>query len=84
MTIKEADVSTTNTDKGKYDARLLGNLTYDVKKQAFTRFDIVALGDFLAFYCDANGDGLVLSHTLGVAFSLDTGTLVPPARWHRE
>jgi len=84
MRINGVDVSATNTDKGKYDARLLGHLACDPKKKVVTRFDIVALGDFVAFYCDANGDGHIFTHALGVAFALDTGPLVPPARWHRE
>lgn len=29
-----------------YDARVSGVLTYDPEKKAFTRFDIVAIGDY--------------------------------------
>ena len=52
-----------------YDAALLGNLNFDKKQQAFTRFDIVALGD-------AWGEGTYTRRArpgktpLGIAFEL--------------
>jgi hypothetical protein len=67
----------------KYDARLLGYLDYDRQKDAFTRFDIVSAGDYVAFYSNANDYGHILSHSLGVAFAVDPGPPVPPAKWHR-
>jgi hypothetical protein len=68
----------------KFDGRLLGYLTYDRQKDVFTRFEIVALGDFVGFLCDANGLGDIKSYTLGVVYALDTGPPVPPAHWHSE
>ena len=68
----------------KYDARLLGTLEYDRQKDAFTRFDLVAAGDYVAFYANANEYGHLLNHSLGVAFSIDPGPPVPPAKWHRK
>jgi hypothetical protein len=68
----------------KFDGRLLGYLTYDLQKKAFTRFDIVALGDYVGFLCDANGLGHIKSYVLGVVYSLDTGPPVPPAYWHSD
>jgi hypothetical protein len=72
------------TSQLKFDGRLLGYLTYDRLREEFRRFDIVALGDFVCFLCDANGLGDIKSYTLGVAYALDTGPLVPPAHWHSE
>lgn len=68
----------------KFDGRMLGYLTYDLQKKAFTRFDVVALGDYVGFYCDANGWGDILSLPLGVAYAVDTGPPVPPGLWHRD
>ena len=63
---------------------MLGYLTYDLKKKAFTRFDIVALGDYVGFYGNDNGLGEILSLPLGVAYAVDTGPPVPPGLWHRD
>jgi hypothetical protein len=68
----------------KYDARMLGYLTYDRHKKAFTRFDIVALGDYVGFYCDAGGRGAIKALPLGVVFAVNSGPAVPPAKWHRD
>lgn len=68
----------------KFDGHMLGYLTYDLQKKAFTRFDIVALGDFVGFYSDANGWGEIIGMPLGVAFGIDTGPPVPPFTWRRD
>jgi len=50
MRLQGAALLTTDADPKKaqrgYDARLDGRLTYDLQKKAFTRFDIVATGDY--------------------------------------
>ena len=68
----------------KFDGRMLGYLTYDLQKKAFTRFDVVALGDYVGFYGDTNGLGEILSLPLGVAYAVDPGPPVPPGLWHRD
>lgn len=68
----------------KYDANVVGYLDFDRKKDAFTRFDLVAAGDYVAFYGNANEYGHILGHSLGVAFAIDPGPPVPPAKWHRR
>ncbi|MSQ96460.1 MAG: hypothetical protein EXR98_18165 [Gemmataceae bacterium] len=70
--------------KLKFDGRMLGYLAYDLQKKALTRFDVVALGDYVGFYCDTNGLGEILSLPLGVAYTVDTGPPVPPGLWHRD
>ncbi|MBX9679940.1 MAG: hypothetical protein K2X38_14350 [Gemmataceae bacterium] len=68
----------------KFDGNLLGHFVYDREQKAFTRFDVVALGDYVGFLCDTNGLGEILGYPLGVAYSLDSGPPVPPALWHRD
>ncbi|MSQ96869.1 MAG: hypothetical protein EXR98_20265 [Gemmataceae bacterium] len=50
MRLQGAALLTTDADPVKaqrgYDARLDGRLTYDPQKKAFTRFDVVATGDY--------------------------------------
>src|SRR5262249_39602238 len=57
-----------------YEARLRGFLNFDRTKQAFTRFDIVALGDM---YGDAVEDNWLFRpgrHPVGFSFELVGGT----------
>lgn len=68
------------------DARLLGYLQYDREKKTFTRFDIVALGEYvgplLNPYRNADGQNfyLIKPCPLGVVFELaPPGRVVPPA-----
>jgi hypothetical protein len=50
MRLRGSALLTTDADPAKaqrgFDARLSGVLTYDPRKQAFTRFDAVAVGDY--------------------------------------
>jgi hypothetical protein len=46
----EAPPSEDESPTPRFDARVLGYLTYDRKKQAFTRFDVVALGDYVGIH----------------------------------
>lgn len=50
MRLQGAAQLTTDADPAKaqrgYDARVSGVLTYDAEKKAFTRFDVVAVGDY--------------------------------------
>jgi hypothetical protein len=79
----EADVK--KAERG-YDARLLGQLRYDVAKKRLDRFDVVALGDCWGKnpHHDEGRPGRV---PLGVAFELAKGDVpadrIPPqgARW---
>jgi hypothetical protein len=74
--------------EGKQGADLLfqGALIYDLKKKAFTRFDIVALGDawgeFTNRYRGAGMNGKPKNWPIGIAFELVTGdrpvNRVPP------
>jgi len=64
-----------------YDANLVGHLTYDLKKKVFSRFDVVALGEYVwenAYRGLAYGK----PHALGVAFEIAPGAargeIVPP------
>jgi hypothetical protein len=70
----------------RYDARLLGFLSYDLAKKAFTRFDVVALGEYvgplLNSYRNADGQNfyLIKPCPLGVTFEIaPPGLVVPPA-----
>lgn len=60
----------------RYEPALLGHLTYDTARKAFTRFDIVALGHVTGAPTGENLQGYRPgSHPLGVAFELvDTPT----------
>ncbi len=67
-----------------YDPRLIGSLAYDPARGAFTRFDIVALGDVRG---RPNGENIVAervgeANPLGIAFELVTdprpADLLPP------
>jgi hypothetical protein len=70
----------------RFDGRLLGFLTYDRSKKAFTRFDVVALGEYVGPLLNAyrNEDGhtfyLIKPCPLGVSFEIARpGLVVPPA-----
>jgi hypothetical protein len=59
-----------------YDARLLGFLEYDPAKKAFTRFDIVSLGDFWGGDCEGGRHREVGRMPLGISFELARGNTV--------
>jgi hypothetical protein len=68
------------------DAQLLGYLNYDLGKKAFTRFDVVALGEYVGPLLNSyrNDDGqnfyLIKPCPLGVTFEIaPAGLVVPPA-----
>jgi hypothetical protein len=70
----------------RYDANLLGHLTYDREKKAFTRFDVVALGEYVGALLnpyrveDKQDFYLIKPCPLGVAFELGrAGVIVPPS-----
>jgi len=84
------DLPCVNSDPSaapRYEARLLGHLRYEVKKKAFTRFDVVALGSYTGIAVNPfRGEGreqpyhLVLKpFPLGVALQIARGgQVVPP------
>jgi hypothetical protein len=70
----------------RYDAQLLGYLSYDVDKKTFTRFDVVALGEYVGPLMnpyrveDRQNFYLIKPCALGVSFELAApGRFVPPA-----
>src|SRR5262245_12734339 len=70
----------------RFEGEVLGHLTYDRKKQAFTRFDVVALGEYvgplLNPYRTEDGQTfyLIKPCPLGVSFEIARpGLVVPPA-----
>jgi hypothetical protein len=70
----------------RFDGRLLGYLTYDRSKKEFTRFDVVALGEYVGPLLNPyrNEDGqnyyLIKPCPLGVSFEIARpGLIVPPA-----
>ncbi len=70
----------------RFDGRLLGYLTYDREKKAFTRFDVVALGEYVGPLLNPyrNNDGqnyyLIWPCPLGITFEIARpGLIVPPA-----
>lgn len=86
MRLQGAVVLTTNADATKadrgYEAKLSGFLTYDPKKQAFTRFDMLAIGDYWGGDYEGGRFKQPGKTPLGVAFELSPGTstgdLIPP------
>ncbi len=72
-----------------YEAPLHGLLEYDRKKAAFTRFDLVALGDVWGRWGDANGKSMAVErpgrNPVLIAFELATGSSpsnrIPPGGW---
>jgi hypothetical protein len=74
---------------GRYDAHVLGRLNYDKHKKAFTRFDIVAVGDYVGRmlnpYRTNDGQSFYFAKTcpLGVAFEIAPPNVnVPPRGCH--
>ena len=75
------DASQATTPNGPlaqgYATPLFGRLEYDRRKQAFTRFDIVAPGDVWGRWGDANGKSMYVERPgrspFGFAFELATG-----------
>lgn len=74
----------------RFDARVLGNLTYDREKRAFTRFDVVALGDYVGICINPDYAKpkqpyfyVIKSMPLGIAFEIaPPGQVVlPHVRW---
>jgi hypothetical protein len=74
----------------RFDARVVGYLTYDRQKQMFTRFDIVALGDYVGVHMNPDYQKpdqpyyyVIKSMPLGVAFEIaPPGQVVLPIlRW---
>jgi hypothetical protein len=70
----------------RFDGQVLGYLTYDRAKMMFTRFDVVALGEYvgplLNPYRNADGQNyyLIRPCPLGVSFEIARpGLVVPPA-----
>jgi hypothetical protein len=89
MRLDGAALLGTNEDPAKgsgFDARLTGSLVYDPKKDAFSRFDFVAVGDYWGG--DMNSGRFVRPGRtpLGIAFELADGRsptdLVPPKGNH--
>lgn len=69
-----------------FDGQLLGYLSYDVNKKAFTRFDVVALGEYVGPLLnpyrneDRQSFYLIRPCPLGVSFEIARpGLVVPPA-----
>jgi hypothetical protein len=76
---REETLTNPHYETGKFvhtlEARLQGILEYDRKKQAFTRFDLVVLGDFDGRVWNANAGSPTFSdrpgrHPIGFAFEL--------------
>ena len=74
----------------QFDARVLGYLTYDREKRVFTRFDVVALGDYvgLCINPDYAKPGqpyyyVIKSMPLGIAFEIAPSgqAVLPLVRW---
>jgi hypothetical protein len=70
----------------RFDGRMLGHLTYDRDKKVFTRFGVVALGEYVGPLLNPyrNEDGqnfyLIKPCPLGVSFEIARpGLVVPPA-----
>lgn len=72
-----------------YEAPLHGVLEYDRRKGAFTRFDLIALGDVWGRWGDANGKSMTVErpgrNPVLVAFELARGdsptNRIPPGGW---
>lgn len=82
---------TSDADLGKaargYDARLLGDLEFDAQRKAFTRFDILALGDYWGGDYEGGRFKRPGRTPLGIAFSLttsDTAVDRVPPRVHMD
>lgn len=56
-----------------YEARLRGHLVYDVKRQAFSRFDMIALGDMYGESLEGNWLYRPGRNPVGYAFELVSG-----------
>jgi hypothetical protein len=70
----------------RFDGQLLGYLNYDLQKKAFTRFDVVALGEYVGPLLnpfrteDRQTFYLIKPCPLGVTFEIaPPGLVVPPA-----
>ena len=82
-TAKVREGKTACLDSWGYEPRLLGFLDYDRRKQAFTRFDIVALGDHFGRLGICDSAARPGCQPLGVAFELAPDApaeRIPPGR----
>jgi hypothetical protein len=75
----------------RYDARLLGYLDYDRKQERFTRFDVVAVGEYVGRALnpyraeDGNNYYVTRPYALGVALELSPpSAVVPPSNYGRQ
>jgi hypothetical protein len=86
MRLKGSALLATDADLAKaqrgYDARLLGHLEYDPAKKAFTRADILALGEYWGGDHEGGRFKRPGRTPLGIAFELSPGVsaadLIPP------
>ena len=86
MRLQGSALLMTDADPAKaqrgYDARLTGLLTFDPKKKAFTRFDVVAIGDYWGGDYEGGRFKRPGRTPLGISFELAHGDnaidLVPP------
>jgi hypothetical protein len=71
-------------DQWGYEPRLLGYLEYDPRKEVFTRFDVVALGDHFGRLGICDSAARPGRQPLGIAFELVTNDApaerIPPGR----
>jgi hypothetical protein len=70
----------------RFDGRVLGHLSYDVERKAFTHFDVLALGEYVGPLLnpyrteDSQNFYLIKPCPLGVSFEIARpGLVVPPA-----
>jgi hypothetical protein len=77
MRLHGSALLTTDADPARaargYDACLSGRLTYDPKKQAFTRFDMVAIGDYWGGDYEGGRFKRPGRTPLGISFGLVSG-----------
>ncbi len=86
MRLQGSALLMTDADPAKaqrgYDTRLTGLLTYDLQKQAFTRFEFVAIGDYWGGDYEGGRFKRPGRTPLGISFELVRGdnaiNLVPP------
>jgi hypothetical protein len=77
MWLQGAALLTTDADPAKaqrgFDARLSGWLTYDPRQKAFTRFDLVAVGDYWGGDYEGGRFNRPGRTPLGISFKLVRG-----------
>ncbi len=86
----QASPSTEDVPTAGFDANVLGHLTYDRKQRTFTRFDIVALGDYTGLHLNPDyrkaQDSyyyVIGSMPLGIGFEIapQGQVVLPLVRW---